>query len=63
MDRVRLARDMANRWPHVFARCRTEEPGFRTPGEGHAAACHLHDRPADQNPMEGGREARSDSAG
>jgi peptide/nickel transport system ATP-binding protein len=39
------------RCPHVFDRCRTEEPGFRMLGDGHSAACHLHDLPATENPM------------
>jgi peptide/nickel transport system ATP-binding protein len=39
------------RCPHVFARCRTEEPGFRILGEGHSVACHLHDLPTGENPM------------
>jgi peptide/nickel transport system ATP-binding protein len=31
------------RCPYVFDRCRTEEPRLRLHGEGHLAACHLHD--------------------
>jgi peptide/nickel transport system ATP-binding protein len=34
------------RCPQAFARCRTEEPTLRPVGEGHLAACHLNDAPA-----------------
>jgi peptide/nickel transport system ATP-binding protein len=51
------------RCPHVFARCRSEEPAFRALGEGHSAACHLHDMPAADNPMAGGRDASTVAAG
>ena len=30
------------RCPHVFDRCRTEDPAFREVGEGHQVACHLY---------------------
>jgi peptide/nickel transport system ATP-binding protein len=39
------------RCPYAFERCRSEEPSLRAMGEGHVAACHLHDRPAVDNPM------------
>ncbi|SDB56522.1 ABC transporter ATP-binding protein [Belnapia rosea] len=43
------------RCPYAFDRCRTEEPPLRpipTALEaGHTAACHLHDLPADRNPL------------
>jgi peptide/nickel transport system ATP-binding protein len=39
------------RCPYAFDRCRTEEPELRLSGDGHLAACHLHDLPAGQNPM------------
>jgi peptide/nickel transport system ATP-binding protein len=39
------------RCPYAFDRCRTEEPGLRLTGDDHFAACHLHDLPADQNPL------------
>lgn len=39
------------RCPFAFDRCRTEEPATRALGADHTAACHLHDLPADQNPM------------
>jgi peptide/nickel transport system ATP-binding protein len=41
------------RCPYVLARCRSEEPGFRTLADGHVVACHLHDLPAAENPMAG----------
>ncbi len=34
------------RCPQAFARCRIEEPALRPVGEGHLAACHLNDAPA-----------------
>jgi peptide/nickel transport system ATP-binding protein len=47
------------RCPYAFDRCRVEEPPLRVVadalGEGHLAACHLHDRPADQNPLAGAK--------
>jgi peptide/nickel transport system ATP-binding protein len=33
------------RCPHVFERCRSEAPQARVVGDGHVAACHLHDGP------------------
>ncbi|MEN5082552.1 dipeptide ABC transporter ATP-binding protein [Bosea sp. TWI1241] len=39
------------RCPYVFERCRSEEPPLRPMAEGHVAACHLHDRPAAENPL------------
>jgi peptide/nickel transport system ATP-binding protein len=39
------------RCPYAFDRCRAEEPALRRIGEGHLAACHLHDGPAADNPM------------
>jgi peptide/nickel transport system ATP-binding protein len=45
------------RCPYVFDRCRVEEPPLRQTEAGHWAACHLHDRPAEQNPLAGARGA------
>jgi peptide/nickel transport system ATP-binding protein len=46
---------------YAFDRCRTEEPALRRVadalGEGHVAACHLHDRPAAENPLAGAKGA------
>jgi peptide/nickel transport system ATP-binding protein len=39
------------RCPHVFERCRTQEPELRLTGDGHFAACHLNELPAAENPM------------
>jgi len=39
------------RCPYAFDRCRTEEPTLRPIESGHFAACHLHDRPAAENPI------------
>jgi len=39
------------RCPHVFGRCRVEEPELRLIDDGHFAACHLNDLPAAENPM------------
>jgi peptide/nickel transport system ATP-binding protein len=39
------------RCPYAFDRCRSEEPALRPLAEGHLAACHLHDRPAAENPL------------
>jgi peptide/nickel transport system ATP-binding protein len=39
------------RCPHVFERCRTEEPVLRPIEEGHLAACHLNDQSARQTPQ------------
>jgi len=36
---------------YAFERCRSEEPELKPVAEGHAAACHLHDQPAEDNPM------------
>ena len=36
---------------YAFDRCRTQVPLSRTVGEGHLAACHLHDRPPADNPL------------
>jgi peptide/nickel transport system ATP-binding protein len=33
------------RCPHVFERCRAEEPALREVATGHLAACHLNDEP------------------
>jgi peptide/nickel transport system ATP-binding protein len=49
------------RCPYAFDRCRVEEPPLRAVadamGEGHIAACHLHDRPAAENPLAGAKGA------
>ncbi len=49
------------RCPYAFDRCRTEEPLLRPVadalGEGHIAACHLHERPAAENPLAGAKGA------
>ena len=37
--------------PYVFDRCRSEEPALRLTEAGHLAACHLHDLPAERNPL------------
>jgi peptide/nickel transport system ATP-binding protein len=39
------------RCPYAFDRCRIEEPSLRLTGDDDIAACHLHDLPADQNPL------------
>ena len=39
------------RCPYAFNRCRTEEPPLRPLDTGHLAACHLHDLPAEENPL------------
>jgi peptide/nickel transport system ATP-binding protein len=39
------------RCPYAFDRCRSEEPMLRPTEHGHLAACHLHDLPAEQNPL------------
>lgn len=41
------------RCPFAFDRCRVEEPVVRQLGDDQAAACHLHDLPAAQNPLIG----------
>jgi peptide/nickel transport system ATP-binding protein len=49
------------RCPYAFDRCRVEEPPLRAVadavGEGHIAACHLHDLPAADNPLSGSKGA------
>jgi peptide/nickel transport system ATP-binding protein len=49
------------RCQYAFDRCRVEEPPLRAVadalGEGHVAACHLHDRPAADNPLSGTKGA------
>jgi peptide/nickel transport system ATP-binding protein len=49
------------RCPYAFDRCRTEEPQLKpvvdAMGEGHVSACHLHDRPASENPLAGAKGA------
>jgi peptide/nickel transport system ATP-binding protein len=49
------------RCPYAFDRCRVEEPPLRSVadavGEGHVAACHLHDRPVADNPLAGAKGA------
>ena len=39
------------RCPYAFDRCRSDEPALRLVGSGQFAACHLHERPAPDNPM------------
>jgi peptide/nickel transport system ATP-binding protein len=55
------------RCPYAFDRCREEEPPLRgvadAVGEGHLAACHLHDRPAAMNPLAGAKGAALVAAG
>ncbi len=50
------------RCPYAFDRCRTEEPQLRPVAdalaEGHISACHLHDRPAAENPLSGAKGAQ-----
>ncbi|HEY0290999.1 MAG TPA: dipeptide ABC transporter ATP-binding protein [Hansschlegelia sp.] len=45
------------RCPYAFDRCRTEEPRLREVERGHEAACHLNDRPAEDNPLLSGARA------
>ena len=45
------------RCPYAFDRCRSEEPVLRPVEAGHTAACHLHDRPAAENPLAGAKGA------
>jgi peptide/nickel transport system ATP-binding protein len=45
------------RCPYAFDRCRQDEPVLRQTEEGHWAACHLHDRPASENPLAGAKGA------
>ncbi len=39
------------RCPYAFDRCRQDEPVLRETEAGHLSACHLHDLPADRNPL------------
>ena len=39
------------RCPYVFDRCRTDEPRLQQTEPDQWAACHLHDLPAEQNPL------------
>jgi peptide/nickel transport system ATP-binding protein len=39
------------RCPYAFDRCRSEEPKLRLLQDDHFTACHLHDLPAEQNPL------------
>ena len=39
------------RCPYVFDRCRKQEPKLVATGDGHLAACHLHDLPEAENPL------------
>jgi len=45
------------RCPYAFDRCRQDEPELRPTAAGHWAACHLHDRPAAENPLAGAKGA------
>jgi peptide/nickel transport system ATP-binding protein len=45
------------RCPYAFDRCSKDEPQLRQTEDGHFAACHLHDRPAAENPLAGARGA------
>jgi len=45
------------RCPYAFDRCRVDEPLLKITEAGHWAACHLHDRPAAENPMAGAKGA------
>jgi peptide/nickel transport system ATP-binding protein len=45
------------RCPYAFDRCRVEEPPLRQTQAGHWAACHLHDLPAEKNPLAGAKGA------
>jgi peptide/nickel transport system ATP-binding protein len=45
------------RCPYVFDRCRQDEPELRQTEGGHWSACHLHDRPASENPLAGAKGA------
>ncbi|MBR0655040.1 ABC transporter ATP-binding protein [Plastoroseomonas arctica] len=42
---------------YAFDRCRVDEPVLKITDAGHWAACHLHDRPAAENPMAGAKGA------
>ena len=39
------------RCPYVFDRCKVDEPELKPTETGHFAACHLHDLPAERNPL------------
>ena len=39
------------RCPYAFARCREQEPELKLIEHDHFSACHLHDLPAEQNPL------------
>ncbi len=39
------------RCPYAFDRCRSDEPELKALAAGHLAACHLHDLPAEANPL------------
>jgi peptide/nickel transport system ATP-binding protein len=39
------------RCPYAFDRCRSDEPELKQVATGQFAACHLHDLPAEQNPL------------
>jgi peptide/nickel transport system ATP-binding protein len=39
------------RCPYAFDRCRSDEPRLQQTATGHWAACHLHDLPAQENPL------------
>jgi peptide/nickel transport system ATP-binding protein len=39
------------RCPYAFDRCRSEEPKLRLLADNHFTACHLHDLPAEENPL------------
>ena len=45
------------RCPYAFDRCRQDEPMLRQTEPGHWSACHLHDRPAAENPLAGAKGA------
>jgi len=45
------------RCPYVFDRCKTDEPRLQQTEPGQWAACHLHDLPAEQNPLRRGMAA------
>ena len=45
------------RCPYAFDRCRQDEPALRQTEPGHWSACHLHDRPAAENPLAGAKGA------
>ncbi len=45
------------RCPYAFDRCRVDEPALRQTEPGHWSACHLHDRPAAENPLAGAKGA------